>query len=296
MCFFFFFWRGCDVNNDFLLMNNQTQHLSNCRPQDTLSVFTLNPVLQTFFYPLVQPATLFSSYSMLKYVSLCATHSVEWKEQTISFHPSGLGVALWCPWGFPSILSLLNPTSWGPFPILVKEYVSECLLCKVLQRSIWAVWTSGKLPKSLRSPSIPQESWKRAAAKHMSLSHELGDQYHTTAAVHSSLWPDNSCFSLCPSLVFSPVVSTTLPPPPVRAHTFSLKLRVSLSVVCIASSVITGASLLARCSGYPCRHGWIQTFLWFFSKMIGWETAIPDILEQQRFQNGFKILLDKKLL
>ncbi len=82
------------MNNDFLLMNNQTQHLSNYRPQDTLSVFTLNPVLQTFFYPLVQPATLFSSYSMLKYVSLCETHSVEWKEQTISFHPSGLGVTL----------------------------------------------------------------------------------------------------------------------------------------------------------------------------------------------------------
>ncbi len=142
---------------------------------------------------------------------LFVQHSVEWKEQTISVHPSGLGVALWCLWGFPSILSLLNPTSWGPFPILVKEYVSECLLCKVLQRSIWAVWTSGKLPKSLRSPSIPQESWKRAAAKHMSLSHELGDQYHTTAAVHSSLWPANSCFSLCPSLVFSPVVSTPSP-------------------------------------------------------------------------------------
>ncbi len=86
------------------------------------------------------------------------------------------------------------------------------------------------------------------------------------------------------------------PPPPVRAHTFSLKLRVSLSAVCIASSVITGASLLARCSGYPCRHGCIQTFLWFFSKMIGWETAIPDILEQRRSQNGFKILLDKKIL
>lgn len=62
---------------------------------------------------------------------LCVKHSVEWKEQTIFMHPSGLGVAVWCPWGFPSILSLLNPTSRGPFPILVKEYVSECLLCKV---------------------------------------------------------------------------------------------------------------------------------------------------------------------
>lgn len=59
---------------------------------------------------------------------LCVKHSIEWKEQTIFIHPSS---PVWSPWGFPSILSLLNPTSRGPFPILVKEYVSECLLCKV---------------------------------------------------------------------------------------------------------------------------------------------------------------------
>lgn len=145
----------------------------------------------------------------------------------------------------------------GTFPHPCKGICFRMLTVQGLQHSIWAVWTSGRLPKSLRSPSIPQESWKRTAAKHMSLSHELGDQHHTTAAVHSSLWPANSYFSLSFSRFLSCCVHP-LPPPPVRAHTFSLKLRVSLSAVRIASSVITGASLLARCSGYPCRHGWIQ--------------------------------------
>lgn len=92
----FDFFFGEDVNNDFLLMNNQTQHSSKRRPQDTLSkqvpMFTLNPVVKT--YCLVQQITFFASCDMLKYACLCVAHSVEWKEQTISFHPSGLGVAV----------------------------------------------------------------------------------------------------------------------------------------------------------------------------------------------------------
>jgi len=226
---------------------------------------------------------------------LCVRHSVEWKEQTIFMHPSGLlEVAVWCPWGFPYILSLLNPTSQGPFPILVKEYVSECLLCKVygvpfeLCERLERFQRASDLPAFLRraESKLRPNTWA----------------FHMSSVISTTLQlPFTPPFgllsfaSLCPSLVFSPVVPPPLPHThtPFRAHTFSVKLRVSLSAVRIASSVITGASLLSRCSEYPC---WIRcrAFLWFFSGMIGWETAIPDILEQWHSQNGFKILLDKK--
>lgn len=138
---------------------------------------------------------------MLKY-ALCKTqHWTERADHLYSPQWSSLmsvGVPLY---SLPAEFHLV-----GTFPHPCKGICFRMLTVQGLQRSIWAVWTSGKLPKSLRSPSIPQESWKRAAAKHMSLSHEPGDQYHTTAAVHSSLWPANSRFSLSPSLIFSPVV------------------------------------------------------------------------------------------
>lgn len=88
-------------------------------------------IIVLFFSHFKHSKAHFFSTSETRSNMLCVKHSVEWKEQTIFMHPSGLGVAVWCPWGFLSILSLLNPTSRGPFPILVKEYVSECLLCKV---------------------------------------------------------------------------------------------------------------------------------------------------------------------
>lgn len=122
------------------------------------------------------------------------------------FHPSGPGVAVWCPWGFPLYSLPTESHIAGTFPYPCKGICFRMLTVQGLQLSIWAVRTSGTLPKSFRSPSIPQEIWERAAAKHMSLSHELGDHSHTTAAVHSSIWLSNSAslsLSICSSPFFS---------------------------------------------------------------------------------------------
>lgn len=195
---------------------------------------------------------------------LCVKHSVEWKEQTIYMHPSGLGVAVWCPWGFLSILSLLNPTSRGPFPILVKEYVSECLLCKVYGVPFELC---ERLERFQRASDLPA-FLKRAES-------ELRPNtwaFHMSSVISTTLQlPFTPSFgllilaSLSVPLSFSLLWSPPPPPTSFRAHTFSVKLRVSLSAVRIASSVITGASLLSRCSEYPC---WIRcrAFLWFFKR------------------------------
>lgn len=184
-------------------MNNQTQHLSKRTPQTLRRkwvYFISNPealCLRFLFKIYSKPATCNTHADTLKHFSLCVTHRVKWKEQTVSFTPVVPELLSDVRGGSPFILSPLNPTSRGPFPILVKEYVSvRMLTVQGLQRSIWAVRTSGKLPKSFRSPSIPQEIWESAAAKHMSLSHELGDHSHTTAAVHSSVCLFNSALYL----------------------------------------------------------------------------------------------------
>lgn len=118
------------------------------------------------------------------------------------FHPSGPGVAVWCPWGFPFYSLPTESQVAGTIPHPCKGICFRMLTVQGLQRSIWAVRTAGKLPKSRRSPSIPQEISESTAAKHMSLPHELGDHSHTTAAVHSSICLFNSALSLSISVYF----------------------------------------------------------------------------------------------
>jgi len=170
---------------------------------------------------------------------LCVRHSVEWKEQTIFMHPSGLEVAVWCPWGFPYILSLLNPTSQGPFPILVKEYVSECLLCKVygvpfeLCERLERFQRASDLPAFLRraESKLRPNTWA----------------FHMSSVISTTLQlPFTPPFgllsfaSLCPSLVFSPVV-----PPPTHTHTHSFQ---GSHILCKAQSEFVCGAYRQQCN------------------------------------------------
>lgn len=179
---------------------------------------------------------------MPKY-ALCKTQ--HWMERADHLYSPHKG-PVWSPWGFPSILSLLNPTSRGPFPILVKEYVSECLLCKVygvpfeLCERLEGFQRASDLPAFLRraESELRPNTWA----------------FHMSPVISTTLQlPFTPPFGLLilASLSVPLSFSLLLCAPSFRAHTFSVKLRVSLSAVRIASSVITGASLLSRCSEYP---------------------------------------------
>lgn len=242
-----------------------------------------------------KPATCNTHADTLKHFSLCVTHRVKWKEQTVSFTPVVPELLSDVRGGSPFILSPLNPTSRGPFPILVKEYVSECLLCKVysvpfeLWERLESFQGASDLPAFLRRSerALQPNTWAFHMSSAITRTLQLPFILPFACLIRLSI-----SFYLFLSVFLSfllPVASL-----PFKAHTFSLNLMVSLSAVKISSGVITGASLPARCSGYPCRHGWIWcrgdwAFLRFLSRMIGYETAptaIRDILEQWDSQNA----------